>query len=275
MSPVQMFSSPEEAFFVNSFAIGTGRSTVLVDTQFLRSSTQALITWLEEGGRGVAAVIITHPHPDHFNGIAAIRARWPDAPIHATASTIEVIAQTSEAKREHWTPIYGADYPQEIVLPEHVITPGESLAFGDVRIVLDDLGAGEAAEINVLHLPEHDTLIASDLLYNRVHPWLAEGRTSAWLAQIAEVRSRYAEVRHVFAGHGVAGNLDDLTAQADYLETFRAAVRSGVRDLSSPTPKEAAAIKADMLARYPGYPLSSLIDLNIPGVAAELARERA
>ena len=273
MFNVHVFRSAESAFFVNSFIIETERGLVLVDTQFLTSSARQLCEAIRVHGKPLLAVFITHPHPDHFNGTAEIVHGWPGLPIYATEATIDVIRTTQAEKRAAWTPVYGDDYPQETVLPNTVVVPGQSIFVDGLELRIDDLGEGESADITVIHLPQSDQLIASDLLYHRVHPWLAEGRTKQWLSQLEIVRERYSTATSIFAGHGEAAGPNALTQQAEYLNTFRNWVRDGIADLKDPTPEEKSMVAGKVLQRYPNYPLQMLIAMNIDGVAKELAAE--
>jgi glyoxylase-like metal-dependent hydrolase (beta-lactamase superfamily II) len=190
MSKVHVFSSEESAFFVNSFVIETTRGLVLVDTQFLTSSARRLRDAIRTHGKQLLAVVITHPHPDHFNGTAEIAHEWPGLPIYATKATIDVIRATEADKRAAWTPVYGDHYPDQTVLPNTVVMPGQAVVVDGLELRIDDLGEGESADITVIPLPNSNQLIASDLLYHRVHPWLAEGRTKQWLSQLEIVRER-------------------------------------------------------------------------------------
>jgi len=273
MSNVHVFGSAESAFFVNSFIIETESGLVLVDTQFLISSARHLCEAIRAHGKPLLAVFITHPHPDHFNGTAEIAREWPGLLIYATQETIDVIRATQADKRAAWTPVYGDDYPQETVLPNTVVVPGQPIFVDGLELRVDDLGEGESADITVIHLPQSDQLIASDLLYHRVHPWLAEGRTKQWLSQLEIVRGRYSTATGVFAGHGEAAGLNALAQQAEYLTTFRDWVRDGIADLTHPTPDEKSAVAGKVLQRYPNYPLQMLVEMNIDGVAKELATE--
>jgi glyoxylase-like metal-dependent hydrolase (beta-lactamase superfamily II) len=273
MPKIQVFSSAEPAFLVNSFIIETGHGLVLVDTQFLTSTARQLCDAIRARAKPLLAVVITHPHPDHFNGTAEIDREWPGLPIYATQTTIDVIRATEAGKRATWTPVYGDDYPKKTVLPNTVVQPGEAIVVDGLELRIDDLGEGESADISVVYLPQSRELIASDLLYHCTHPWLAEGRTREWLDQIDVVRARYADAAMVYAGHGPAGNLDALSKQAEYLSHFRDLVHNEVAELLRPTPEEKGRIARDMRNRYPNYPLEMLFDMNIEGVAKEIAAE--
>lgn len=123
----------------------------------------------------------------------------------------------------------------------------------------------------MIYLPAEKVLIASDLLYNKVHPWLAESRSQAWMEQIRYVKSAYADAEVVYAGHGTEGDLKALDEQLEYIQSFQALVNSHLTPDGFLASDAKEQIKHTMQARYPGYPLEFLIEMNADGVAKELA----
>lgn len=265
-----IFAGPEPAFLVNSFLLEGADRVVVIDAQFLVSSARALRARLDAVGKPLAALILTHPHPDHYNGAAILLEGLGDVPVLATAATAEGIRATAEAKRAFWTPNYGDDYPQSFVYPNRVIASGEVLRFGDIELKVDDLGPGEASDIVLFHAPRTGELFASDLLYSASHPWLAEERADLWLAQLDAVKARYAGTSIVHAGHGPSGGLGLIDAQKDYIAGFEALVRDALRS-NVLTDQDKAAVRRVWTGRHPGYPLDFLIDLNADAVAKSLA----
>jgi len=269
-----VFAAPEAAFFVNSFLLEGADRVVVIDAQFLVSSAKALRTRLDAIGKPLAALILTHPHPDHYNGAAILLEGLGKVPILATASTAEGIRATAEAKRAFWTPSYGEDYPQSFVHPNRIIASGESLSFGDIMLTVDDLGPGEASDNVALRAPETKELFASDLIYSGCHPWLAEERSDLWQAQLDAVKARYADTAIVHAGHGPSATLDLIDAQKNYIAAFESLVRSHLRS-EALTDQDKAMIRRTMAERYPGYPLEFLVDLNADAVATTLSKSLA
>src|ERR1700746_2615962 len=99
---VHIHTSSPDAFFVNSFIIEGARSLVLVDTQFVLSEASLLTGRIATLRKPLAAILITHPHPDHYNGLASILEKHAGTRVHATASTINGIRETAELNRAHW-----------------------------------------------------------------------------------------------------------------------------------------------------------------------------
>ncbi|MGG6269858.1 MBL fold metallo-hydrolase [Leptolyngbya sp. AN03gr2] len=269
MIHIHAYASPPEAFLVNSFLIETPNGVVVIDTQFLVTPAKTLKQKITALGKPILGVIITHPHPDHYNGTAILLEGLETIPIYSTEATYEGVKATETPKREFWTPTYQEEYPKSTLLPTHIVTPGKPLIFDGVALLLDDLGAGEASDITVIYLPEHRQLIASDLVYYRVHPWLAEGRSQQWLKQLELVKERYSEAIQVFNGHGEHSTLQGLDEQVDYITSFRDLVdQYRQEDRVGETQK--AEIRKIMLETYPTYPLDFLIEMNVDGVAKEL-----
>jgi len=269
---ISVFTSPEPAFLVNSFIIETQNGVIVVDAQFLVSEARKLKQRIEQVGKPLLAVIVTHPHPDHFNGVGILCENL-EVPIYATQSTLDDITAIEARKREFWKQTYGNDYPDFTILPNRMVNSKEDLVIDGVNLVIDDLGAGESSDITVIYVPSQKALIASDLLYHNVHPWLAEGRSKAWVEQIEYVKNTYGATEIVYAGHGSEGNLDALDGQREYIQFFYQLVRD--RFTSDGVSDDAKAhIKDTMLTRYPNYPLEFLIEMNIDGIVNELIDEK-
>jgi glyoxylase-like metal-dependent hydrolase (beta-lactamase superfamily II) len=265
-----VFSASEAAFLVNSFILEGDESVVVIDAQFLVSSARALRRQIDAIGKPLAALIISHPHPDHYNGAAVLLDGLGEVPVLATSATSGGMRATAEEKRAYWAPHYGDDYPQRFVYPDRVIASGETLRFGGIELVVDDLGASEASDNVAFHAPRTGELFAGDLVYSACHPWLAEGRAQLWLAQLDAVARRYADVARVHAGHGPSGTIALLDAQRRYIVDFDELVRShvGPAGLAGPGTAE---IHSAMVRRYPGYPLEFLIDFNASALAAGMS----
>lgn len=266
---IHTYAASPEKFFVNSFIVESDTGLVLIDTQFLLSSAGEMAARIAAIGKPLDAIIVSHPHPDHFNGLPLILDTFGEVPVFANRPTIAAIAATQGAKRAAWTPIYGSDYPPTDALPSHELGPDETVTLAGLAFRVVDLGPGESSDITVIHIPAADALIASDLVYARCHPWLAEHRTTEWLFQIDSVLSRFGDVGTVHAGHGPAGGIEILTDQRDYIESFRAVVAENLRDGGLDQAAHAA-IAAATTRHRDGWPLEMLIAMNATAIAEDI-----
>jgi glyoxylase-like metal-dependent hydrolase (beta-lactamase superfamily II) len=267
MAPkIHTYAASPKKFLVSSFIVEGATGTVLIDTQFLLSSARELAARLSAIGKPLEAVIITHPHPDHFNGLPLILETFGQVPVFANRTTINGIAATQKEKRTAWNPVFGQDYPPTDALPNRALGPNEIITLAEIEFQVIEFGLGESSDITDIHIPAADALIASDLVYNLCHPWLAEHRTNQWIKQLDLVISRFGSVDTFLAGHGPSGSSGLLREQHAYIEAFTRIVaskmRNGVLDTAA-----IAAIKAATTQDREGWPLELLIELNAKAIA--------
>lgn len=268
---VHTHTSSPDAFFVNSFILEGARSLILVDTQFVISEAATLASKIAALNKPLAAIFITHPHPDHYNGLATILAAFPGTPVHATAATTAGIRETAEPKRAYWTPIVGANYPQKFAFPEVTVADGQAINLDGVELRILDFGSAECSDNTMIALPQLDAAIVSDLVYNRVHPWLAEGRSQAWLIALNAAKRRIGGADTLYAGHGPAGTAAIIDEQASYISTVRELVEREVKTQGRISDAGKTALRGSIGALYPSWPLEMIIDMNVASLAAELA----
>lgn len=270
---VKVYQSPEKAFWVNSFLIETAGSVVVIDTQFLVSTAQELKRRIEAIGKPLSAVIVSHPHPDHFNGTIVLSEGNEDLPVYATQATLDGIKATEASKREFWTKSYGDDYPRETFFPNRTLQPQDEITIDGVRFVIDELGAGESLTNTVIYLPEEKILFASDLIYDGAHPWLAEGRSAAWLKHLNYLKTAYSDAETVYAGHGGKTTLAAVDEQIKYIEEFSRLVKNATANGKTLGEEEKNQIAAATKAQYQNLALEFLIDSNADGLATEFAEK--
>jgi glyoxylase-like metal-dependent hydrolase (beta-lactamase superfamily II) len=267
---VHIHTSSPDAFFVNSFIIEGVRSLILVDTQFVLSEANAVAERIAALQKPLAAILITHPHPDHYNGLASILEKHAGTQVHATAGTINGIHETAELKRAYWTPIVGADYPQRFAFPNVSVTDGERLNIDGVELVIDDFGPTECSDNTAIELPQIDAVIISDLVYNRVHPWLAEGRSDLWLEALAKANRRFGSAKILYAGHGPAGSPSIIDEQAAYINMAKETVARAMKEDPELSDTSKSAIQQRMRSAYKNWPLEMIIDMNTASLADEI-----
>ena len=76
---------------VNSWIIETKNGVVVVDIQRQFSEAKKLLNEVEKINKPILGVIITHPHPDHINGAAALLNGTANVPIYSTKSTFNIM----------------------------------------------------------------------------------------------------------------------------------------------------------------------------------------
>jgi glyoxylase-like metal-dependent hydrolase (beta-lactamase superfamily II) len=265
---VTRFESSAQGFAVNSWLVPTKVGLIVIDTQFTMTEADKLARIVIQTGRPLKAIVITHPHPDHYNGTCRL-LELAHVPVFATQATIDGIRATAEAKRAQWKPTYGKDYPDSTCLPDHAIPVSGSVRIDGVELQFRDYGPGEALGESIALAPALHAAFVGDLIYDQVHPWLAEGRSAQWLLQLGRLEKDVPGDWIVYPGHGAAAGVAVIDAQRRYIIEFRAATQAqlGPTGLTADSSK---AIVDGVRARYPGWPLEMLISVNAGAVAKEL-----
>jgi len=270
---VHTYRAAEPGLNVNSYLIEAASGVVVVDTNLLVSDIEALRARLAALRQPLLAIFVTHAHPDHFNGVARL-VRDREVPVYAAASVGRVIGEIADTKREQWSPVYGAEWPEETYYPSSLLADGARVELGELTFTVHELGPAEShADSYVLMHADGGAPVAftGDLAFHGTHPYTADGHSSAWLAALDVLAGELGGVGTLYPGHGDPGTLAMLAEQRRYLLYYREVVRrlsGGEPRLDEPARAE---LEAAMRVFLPGAPLTWMIGLGADAVAAELA----
>ena len=228
---LDVYTADPEGIGVTSILIYGDHETILVDSQFRIGDAERLADRVAAKGRRLTAILITHPHFDHFYGASVLRRRFPGVAVYASASDVEYIKANLADTAAQIRARFGADkIPADIQIPEawpstHFTVDGEAV---DVIAGLQgDVGPGPRN--NVVWVPSLGAALVGDIAFNQVHLSLratdAQSR-KAWQETLRLVRARNPRV--VVAGHKNRPDLPDtpdvLEFNSAYLTEFEAAL---------------------------------------------------
>lgn len=275
MAKIHVHKSGEAGIFANAYIVETTSSLVVVDTTLTVSEAHAFSEKLKALGKPVAAVLITHAHPDHVAGLSVWLAD-PQTPIYALASVDRLLRVIEGPKRAQWQPVFKEEWVSKWTFPNRLVTDGETVVVDEARFRVHELGPGGDCDANSLWIMTGGSpaVFAGDLVFNGTHSYLADGHTKDWLRNLERVRALIPAGAVLYPGHGEAGDQRLLDAQITYLNSFRDAVRDLRQGRTSLTDAECFELVRRMEEIVPGGRLSFMIGLSADAVAAELAAER-
>lgn len=272
---VHVYQSGETGIFANAYLVETERSVVAIDSTLSNSDSKALRTKLDALGKPLVAVLLTHGHPDHYNGVRNLVA-GADVPVYSTPGVADVIRRYDAEKEAQWKPVFKDDWPTPRMFPNRSAVDKQTLTFDGVSFTVHDLGAGESHADSIWIVSAHGTRIAfiGDVVLNGVHAYLSDGHTTQWLKNIDRVRRMTHDSRVLYPGHGASGHAELLDAQRDYLNAYRKTIASLAHGNTSLTDSQKNELEAQMLEFRQTDRLQFLIKLGADPVAAELAKNK-
>jgi glyoxylase-like metal-dependent hydrolase (beta-lactamase superfamily II) len=267
---VHTYRSGETGLFVNSYLVEGREGVVAIDAPLLLPDGHAFRARLEALGKPLLGVLVTHPHPDHYNTITELVA-GEDVPVIALRDVDREIRANDEVKRAQWAPTFGDAWPSSATFPSRVVEDEESVQLGDLRFTAWDFGACESASETVWLLGGGDVAFLGDLAFNGTHAYLADGRTGDWLRAIDRAEEALAGVGTIYVGHGSPAGPAVLAEQRRYLLMAREVIGRASGGRPELSDDEANGV-AGLMERYlPGAPLGWLVAAGASAVAAELA----
>jgi glyoxylase-like metal-dependent hydrolase (beta-lactamase superfamily II) len=204
---------------------------VLIDPPITRDQGRAVATWASGFGRTVSAIYITHAHGDHWFATTTLLERFPAARVLATAGTVAEMHRVNPGGRH--APFWDALFPGligETPIRAEAL-PADGLAVDGEPIRPITVGHSDTDHTTVVHVPSLDLVVAGDVIYNRVHQYLAEsgdGGLDAWLAAVDRVTALAPAT--VIAGHKDPDRPDTPSIIDDtrrYLEAAAAVLADG------------------------------------------------
>jgi glyoxylase-like metal-dependent hydrolase (beta-lactamase superfamily II) len=264
---IHRYPREHEGAFVNAYLVETGSSVVAVDSLLTVSESRAMRVGLEQLGKPLRAVVLTHSHPDHYGGLTELVA-GEDVPIVAPQGVIDTITRDDEAKERILRPMFGDEWAAKRTFPNTPISDGESITFDNATFTVIDLGPSESPHDSPWVLGDDERIVfLGDQIYDHRHCFLADGFHRQWLDNIETLRARFPSDAVFHIGHGGPVGAADWDWQRRYIQTFLTAVRAA--DWGSP--EQAHAVVVTEMKRFLSTDeLQFLMELSIEPVATQL-----
>jgi glyoxylase-like metal-dependent hydrolase (beta-lactamase superfamily II) len=223
---LKVITVSEASLYANMTLVMGKSDAALIDVPFTRSDAHRVIADILETGKTLKYVYITHDHPDHFMSLEVIADAFPDAKLITAPTVVADIWRSLPAKLKRWGPMLGANGPRRPVVPVAWEQPAFQIEGQDLQI----LGPmqGDHVHATAIYIPSLRALIAGDLVFDQIYPWLGEHtpeRRKDWIGSLDKLIALKPAI--VVAGHQLPGRPHDpsaLTFTRDYIVAFNAAI---------------------------------------------------
>lgn len=229
--------------------IESAGALVVVDSQWFADFARDFRAYVDEIGKPIERVIVTHGHLDHYFGLSVA---FTDVEVYALAATQALIAEEAQALFAAFGGNFGYEGVAGPVVPGNVLAEGELMIDG-VRFRVSSVDDAESEQEVVIELVDRGAWVVGDLVYNDIHLFVEKRDVQPWITALERLQGEIDGV--VLAGHGVPGGVETLAASADYLRTVQRVLAEGV---------DAAGYRAAMIAAYPMRGGEFLFDIFLP-----------
>src|SRR3954471_14467876 len=124
---------------VNSYVVDCGPGVVVVDAQLCVHDAASVRAVVEAAGKPLLAVLLTHPHPDHYAG-AGVLTQGLDVPLVATRAVSNVVAADDAEKHAVVGPMMGSEWPTDRRFPDQVVGDDATLSWGEREFTVASWG---------------------------------------------------------------------------------------------------------------------------------------
>lgn len=230
---LKVVTSDEANLYTNYSLIMGQKDMILVDAPFTRSEAYRLVGALLETGKNLKYVYVTHDHPDHFFSKEVITDAFPEAKVISAPAVVADIWRSIPFKIKRWGPMLGRNGPRYPTAPDE--WESDVIELEGHRVEIIGPMQGDHHNATALYVPSLRAVIAGDLVFHGIHPWLGEhlqAQRDAWIESLDRLIAL--EPRVVVAGHKLPQLDDDPASLAftrQYILDFgRAAESSGSAD---------------------------------------------
>lgn len=253
----EMVSSPW-GFSTSSYWIEGPTGLVAIDTQFLPSEAERMITTAEQRtGKKIALAIVLHANPDKFNGTATFQKHG--IKVVTSQQVKDLLPAVHEKRLRAFYDRYQPDYPKDLPSPDVFGDRETILEVAGLTLVLHTMGAGCSEAHVVVEWNRH--VFVGDLVSNDAHSWLEIGKSDEWQKRLDEISTLKPEVVH--PGRGKTGGPSLLVNERAYLGEVARIVSEEHPSMPVDEVKLERA-KQRIRAAYPSYGFPVFLDIGLP-----------
>lgn len=234
----------QTGYDVNSTMISSEKDMLVIDPQFSLSEAHKLAAEILESKKNLTLIYITHPHPDHFFGLAVLHQAFPSAKIVALPATVNGMKTGWPGRQKFWFPTYGNNIPgPDPVLPEEL--PAPMLTLEGEQFPITGGVQGDGPGNSFVSIPSLKAVVAGDTVFDRVYFGVPKDKAREdWMKTLDQIEALKPAV--LIPGHEGPGAKHDLSA----IVFMKKYIADWYKNVAAS--KNAAEMKAKVLKQYPG-----------------------
>ncbi|MDZ7869319.1 MAG: MBL fold metallo-hydrolase [Rheinheimera sp.] len=209
---INRYASTERSYAANAYWLESADALVLIDALMLIPDAEKLAAVLKSRKKPLVGIFLTHPHVDHFGGLATLRRHFPEVPIFASAAAAVQVSQVhKQAYAQGWIQSYGSAYDQQAITPDRIIADSEHIQLAGMSFTFHAYGPMEAKDNIMIYNKEADALFTGDTVLNGQMYYLGEGFSAATLAGLERIGQQFPAQTRAYPGHGDTGRIGAMT----------------------------------------------------------------
>ncbi len=246
----------QQAFHVLSTLVVGPTESIVWDAQYRVSGGKQLADRIEATGTRLKAVVLSHADHDHYMGALEVVKRFPGTPVYMTRAGLKDFAARSQhdlamEKRRGANP----EVPDSLVTPT-LLPEGPLYLDGAELVFIEGLTGDVRAPVSAaLWIPSLRTVLAGDLVFEGIHPWLGDSdieSRKAWRASLRQLAEL--EPIAVVPGHKRDVTTPDSPSQLEFMIQYLNDYDSFMEQAATPDEVVEA-----MVAKYPDLELAGLM----------------
>lgn len=268
---IHVYKSTEPMLSVNAFIVEGENKLVIVDTTLTMSDSIALRKMAEELKKPIAAILLTHGHPDHVAGSTNINIEG-SIPIYAVESIKTLMEKTEAEKHAQWSRMFGEEWIPKWNYPTHIVKHNEVISIDEMTFKVYEIGSGGDCDANSFWLLEGENPVAflGDFIYKNNHSYMADGSILRWLTNIELLRPLLKKYNTFYIGHGEICTDLDIEKQKQYILDYCSTLLSLAQNAEKVSDQMKQALETQMIEKYPNYGCQFMITLAADKVFNEI-----
>src|SRR5258706_1174444 len=193
---LETFVADSTGYDVVTTLVAGPTEAIVVDVQGRKTDAARIADQVASRGLKLKAIFITHGHDDHFIGLDLFLRRFPGTPVYMAPGGLREFTRwgpriLARMRRFNSTAV---EAPDSLETPALLPSDHFSVDGQDIEVVPDRQGDALITSNSYLWIPSLRAIIAGDIVFNNVHPYLASSTPrsrAAWLRSLNELLARH------------------------------------------------------------------------------------